>query len=80
MMVHHSSLHEETTTEFPALVERARGEFLEMPGLHLTVGQAARLWGLDAAACHRVIAALVNSAFLRWTRDGKVARADPRHF
>ena len=62
--------------DFQALVERARGEFLEMPGLQLTINQAARLWGLDTAACQRVIAVLIGSAFLRWTRDGKVARAD----
>src|SRR5947209_3850150 len=29
------------------LVGRIRSEFLEMPGLRLTVTQASRLWGLD---------------------------------
>ena len=58
------------------LVERARNEFMEMPGLQLTVPQAARLWGLDPWACQRVISTLVGSAFLRWTRDGKVVRAE----
>ena len=62
--------------DFAALVQRARGEFLEMPGLQLTIAQAARLWGLDTSACHRVVSALVGSSFLRWTRDGKVARVD----
>jgi hypothetical protein len=64
--------------DFSTLEQRARGEFLEMPGLQLTIPQAARLWGLDTSSCHRVVTALVGSAFLRWTRDGKVARAD--HF
>ena len=58
------------------LVERARNEFMEMPGLQLTVPQAARLWGLDTSACYHVISTLVGSAFLRWTRDGKVVRAE----
>jgi hypothetical protein len=62
--------------ELQLLVERARNEFIEMPGLQLTVPQAARLWGLDTSACQRVISALVGSAFLRWTRDGKVVRAE----
>jgi hypothetical protein len=30
-----------------SLVERVRAEFIEMPGLHLTLPQAARLWGLE---------------------------------
>jgi hypothetical protein len=57
------------------LVERVRGEFIEMPGLQLTMAQAARLWGLDNAACRHVVDVLVASAFLRWTDGGKIARA-----
>jgi len=59
-----------------ALIDRVRGEFLEMPGLQLTVTEAARLWGLDKAACQRVIEVLVAASFLRWTRTGKIARAE----
>jgi len=62
--------------EFQHLIERARGEFLEMPGLRLTAPQAARLWGLEPEKCDRVIEALVGSSFLRWTRDGNITRAD----
>ena len=62
--------------DLQALVERARNEFMEMPGLRLTVPQAARLWGLDTPACQRVISALVGTDFLRWTRDGCVVRAE----
>ena len=57
------------------LFERVRGEFNEMPGLQLTIAQAARLWGLDQVACRRVIDALVEAAFLRWTPDGTIVRA-----
>jgi len=28
-----------------------RGEYLDMPGLTLTLAQAARLWGRDQAIC-----------------------------
>jgi hypothetical protein len=56
--------------------ERIRGEFNEMPGLQLTIAQAARLWGMDQAACRRIIDALVDAAFLRWTPSGTVVRAE----
>jgi hypothetical protein len=58
-----------------ALVNRVRGEFIEMPGLQLTMPEAARLWGMDIVACERVIEALVDASFLRWTPAGKVTRA-----
>jgi len=47
-----------------------------MPGLRLTPAQAARLLGLDNGSCQRVLSALVSSAFLRWTADGSVIRAE----
>ena len=62
--------------DFPNLIQRVRSEFNEMPGLRLTPAQAARLLGLDRKSCERVISALVNSAFLRWTPDGSVIRAE----
>ena len=60
----------------PTLFERVRGEFNEMPGLQLTIAQASRLWGLDQTACRRVIDALVDAAFLRWTATGTVVRSE----
>jgi hypothetical protein len=62
--------------EFQRLVERVRGEFLEMPGLRLTMPQAARLWGLDGPACEAVVDALIRSEFLQRTASGAVARVD----
>jgi hypothetical protein len=62
--------------ELRAIVERIRSEFLEMPGLQLTMPQAARLWGLDISACEQVVDVLVQSAFLRRTGSGAVTRAD----
>jgi hypothetical protein len=53
-----------------------RAEYLEVPGLVLTRDQAQRLWGLDCAACDQVLAALVESRFLRRTRDNRYLRAD----
>jgi hypothetical protein len=61
--------------ELRAVVERIRSEFLEMPGLQLTMPQAARLWGLEISACEQVVEVLVQSAFLRRTGSGAVTRA-----
>lgn len=62
--------------DFPALVQRVRAEFNEMPGLRLTPAQAARLLGLDASSCQRVINALVGAAFLKRAADGSVMRSE----
>jgi hypothetical protein len=59
-----------------ALEERVRGEFIEMPGLQLTMAEASRLWGLDLPACQHVVQALVEASFLRWTERGKIVRAE----
>ena len=62
--------------EFPALLQRVRAEFNEMPGLRLTQAQAARLLGLDAYSCQRVINALVGADFLKRMADGSVVRSE----
>jgi hypothetical protein len=62
--------------EFEAVLRRVRAEFFEMPGLRLTPAQATRLWGLERDACQKVINALIDSSFLRWTAAGAVTRAD----
>lgn len=62
--------------EVDAVVNRVRNEFMEMPGLQLTVRQAARLWGLEPLACEKVIETLVRAAFLRWTPAGVVTRVE----
>ena len=45
-----------------------------MPGLRLTLEQAQRLWGLDAALCQLTLDALVESGFLRRTETGEYLR------
>ena len=67
--------HPMSPLELHAVVERVRCEFLEMPGLQLTLPQAARLWGLDLASCEVVMDVLIRSAFLRRTPSGAVTRA-----
>lgn len=58
------------------LVARVRAEFLEMPGLRLTVRQARRFWGLEERLCDTILLRLVEARFLRRTHDGFFARHD----
>ena len=53
-----------------AILWHVRAEFLEMPGLKLTLAQAQRLWGIDRATCEAVIKELTACRFLTTTRDG----------
>jgi hypothetical protein len=57
------------------LLRRIQGEYIEMPGLRLTIAQAQRLWGLDRAECDAVVGALVDAKFLIRNRDGTFARS-----
>lgn len=56
------------------LIDRIRGEYLEMPGLQLTSPQAMRLLGLDERTCVRLLGLLVEVGFLRRTGVGTYAR------
>lgn len=58
------------------VLERIQGEYLEMPGLRLTIAQAQRLWGLDRQVCEALLAALVDARFLCRTRDGAFIRPE----
>jgi len=55
------------------LLNRIRAEFLEMPGLRLTLPQTQRLCGADRASCEAVLHALVDEHFLA-LRHGSYAR------
>jgi hypothetical protein len=57
------------------LLARVCGEYLEMPGLRLTVAQASRLWNLEETRGSEVLETLVRTSFLR--RSGNCyVRAD----
>jgi DNA-binding IclR family transcriptional regulator len=57
------------------LLQRIRSEFLEMPGLNLTLAQAARLWALDQSTSERLLGELVRAGFLSKGRNGAYLRA-----
>ncbi|HEY7290954.1 MAG TPA: hypothetical protein VH583_14040 [Vicinamibacterales bacterium] len=58
------------------LVHHIRAEYLESPGLRLTANQIQRMWRLDATQCESVLAALIDSRFLRRTSEGEFVRID----
>ena len=66
------SVHEHS---IPTLLLRIRSEFIEMPGLNLTLAQAARLWALDKPTSERLLGELVRSGFLFRGRNGAYLRA-----
>jgi hypothetical protein len=62
-------------SDLHVLQARVSAEYREMPGLRLTLAQAARLFSIDAARCTRVLGSLVERGVL--ATDGRTfARAD----
>lgn len=63
-----------TSMSFATLVDRVRADFVEMPGLELTLPQAVRLWNLGVDDCRLVLDALAEAGFLKWTHRQTVIR------
>ena len=57
------------------LLVRVSGEYMEMPGLQLTLAQASRLWNMKPATSAHVLDRLVDASFLRRAGD-RYVRAD----
>jgi hypothetical protein len=64
---------EDTMTDWLNLI---RGEYHEIPGLHLTKPQVQRLWNLDGITCDAVLEALETARFLRRTHTGAYVKAN----
>ena len=56
--------------DLDVLRARIEGEYREMPGLSLSLTQAARLWALDCTTAARVLEVLSETNVLARTRDG----------
>jgi len=52
------------------LSQRIRAEYLEMPGLCLTIEQAQRLWSIDRPTCDAAFDTLTATRFLDRTPYG----------
>ena len=59
------------THDLDALI---RAEYLEMPGLCLTVAQAARLWNANLDDCSQMLDALTRAGFLYRSKDQYLRR------
>lgn len=62
--------------DFARAMARARAEFLEMPGLAVTVDQATRLFAIESDLCELVLTTLVECRFLVRTRHAMFARSE----
>ena len=60
------------------LLPRIRGEYLEMPGLRLTLAQACRLWQLDETTCEAALNTLIEQRFLQKSGRSYVASVSGR--
>lgn len=56
-------------------MERVQAEYLEMPGLRVTLAQAQRLWAVDQHMCEEVFGRLIRAGVLRRTTRGQFVRA-----
>lgn len=54
-----------------AIERRARAEFENLPGIRLTLCQAARLFGLPEEASRRVLELLIQEGLVTVDRDGR---------
>jgi hypothetical protein len=54
----------------PELLDRIRGEFLEMPDLKISTPQACRLWNLNESHCREALDLLIAEGFLLRTPSG----------
>ena len=52
------------------LAPRVRAEYLEMPGLSLTLEQAQRLWNIEGRTCKALLTSLIDARFLHRTERG----------
>jgi hypothetical protein len=64
--------------EMKSLVRRIRLEYDEMPGLSLTIRQAARLWRLEKDVAQVVMTSLVDAEYLSLGRTGFIRRPSER--
>ena len=64
-----------TVMPYDTILKRIHGEYIEMPGLRLTMAQAQRLCDVEPTLCQRVLGTLVETGFLCVDKNGTYARA-----
>lgn len=56
------------------LADLIQAEYIEMPGLSVTLSQAQRLWTVDRKTCEEVFSRLIGRGVLRMTTNGRFVR------
>jgi hypothetical protein len=74
MSTHSATLGQNHDEPASNLEWRIRGEYLEMPGLVLSVDQASKLWALERPTCQQLLEKLVALKFLQRDHDGRYLR------
>jgi hypothetical protein len=64
--------------ELGSLVLRVQNDFLDTPGLALTLPKAQRHFGLDRPTCEAVLGMLADAGVLATTRGSAFVRRFPR--
>ena len=64
-----------TSRAIRSLMDRVQAEYVEMPGLSVTLPQAQRLWAVDQRTCAEVFSRLIKSGVLRMTTRGRFVRS-----
>jgi len=59
----------------PVLAQRLKAMYQEMPGMHLSPADAARLGGLDPSVCRDILEALADVHFLKRGQNGTFSLA-----
>lgn len=67
-----------TSAHVEALVMEMQSDFLDTPGLQLTLSRAQGRFGVDESTCKGVLDALVDARVLERTTDGAYTRRFPR--
>lgn len=60
------------------LIMRMQGDFLDRPGLELTLPKAQKRFGVDETTCEAVLDVLTDASVLARTHEGAYVRLFPR--
>jgi hypothetical protein len=61
-------------TTFDRLKARVKGEYVEMPGLRLSIDEASRLWNLEMGVSDTILRELADRGFLTLGADARYRR------
>ena len=75
----HPTIHPHSIPHDTAQARRVRAEYVDMPGLNLTLPQAARLFGIGLGDAQDLLSEMVDEHFLERDATGLYRRRGCRH-